>query len=201
MPLKLNVGLSKKVGDANYGSRGASVNVELELESALVGEPDKLKERIRQIFSSLRFSLAEELSGNHQVPVNSTNGHHHGNGSQNGSSPVPTNGSAQTTVRPATASQINAIHAIARSQQIDLSLFLQSRFQRQRPEDLTIKEASGAIDEIVVAKPLAWALYGCAVVVAYLALAGLRGLRSLLQRGAAQVDRSERRGGQWQRQS
>jgi len=47
MPLKLNVGLSRKVGDTNYGSRGASVNVELELESSLVGEPAKLQERIR----------------------------------------------------------------------------------------------------------------------------------------------------------
>ncbi len=31
--IKLNAGFSRKVGEPNYGSRGASVNVELELES------------------------------------------------------------------------------------------------------------------------------------------------------------------------
>ncbi len=36
MPMKLNVGLSRKVGEPNYGSRGASVNLELELDAALV---------------------------------------------------------------------------------------------------------------------------------------------------------------------
>ncbi len=46
MPLKLNVGLSRKVGEPNYSSRGASVNLELELDSAIVGEPDRLQERI-----------------------------------------------------------------------------------------------------------------------------------------------------------
>ncbi|MCE9607598.1 MAG: hypothetical protein K8U03_22145 [Planctomycetia bacterium] len=32
--LKLNVGFTKKIGEANYGSRGATVNPELELNSA-----------------------------------------------------------------------------------------------------------------------------------------------------------------------
>ena len=41
MPLKLNVGASKKIADQSYGSRGASVNVEMELDSALVTEPAK----------------------------------------------------------------------------------------------------------------------------------------------------------------
>jgi hypothetical protein len=41
MPLKLNIGASKKVADQNYGSRGASVNLEIELDASLVTEPGK----------------------------------------------------------------------------------------------------------------------------------------------------------------
>jgi hypothetical protein len=36
MPLKLNVGLSRKIGEENYGSRGASVNLELELDAGCI---------------------------------------------------------------------------------------------------------------------------------------------------------------------
>jgi hypothetical protein len=42
MPLKLNVGASRKVTDNNYGSRGASVNLEMELDTTLVTDPPKL---------------------------------------------------------------------------------------------------------------------------------------------------------------
>jgi len=139
MPLKLNVGLSRKVGDPNYGSRGASVNVEMELESALVTEPAKLKERIRHLFETVRSSLVEELNGNGK-PAGSENGHHNGNGHS------PENGHASP--RPATQSQVKAIHAIAKNQRLDLSVLLRDRFHVARPDDLSIKEASTLIDQL-----------------------------------------------------
>ena len=102
--LKLNVGLSRKVGEANYGSRGASVNLELEVESALAGDPQTLQDRIRSLFRLARASVDEELNGNGQA-----NGHHGNGHNQNGHS----NGSRRSNGRSATASQVRAIHAIA----------------------------------------------------------------------------------------
>src|SRR5579872_5335651 len=64
MTLKLNAGLSRKVTDGNYGSRVASIQIELELESSIIGEPGKLQDRIRQLFALVRASLNEELNGN-----------------------------------------------------------------------------------------------------------------------------------------
>ena len=71
--IKLNAGFSKKVGEPNYGSRGASVNVDLEVESALMDQPDQLQERIRKLFLLARKAVDEELNGNGN-----------GNGSGNG---------------------------------------------------------------------------------------------------------------------
>lgn len=46
MPLKLNVGFSKKVGESNFGSRGARVNLARELDSTLAANPTPLQARI-----------------------------------------------------------------------------------------------------------------------------------------------------------
>ena len=66
--LKLNAGFSRKVGEPDYGSRGAGVNVELELESNLIGDPDALLARIKTLFDLARRSVDEELNGN-QAPA------------------------------------------------------------------------------------------------------------------------------------
>lgn len=150
MPLRLNIGLNKKVGEANYGSRGASVNLEIELDSQLVADPGKLQERIRQCFGMVRASLDEELSGgngNAATSNSNANGQNsNGNGNGNGNGRFA--GNQRSGGRQATQSQIKAIHAICRRQRIDLSAFLQERFHVQRPDDLSIQDASSVIDEL-----------------------------------------------------
>jgi hypothetical protein len=59
--IKLNAGVSRKVGEPNYGSRGASVNVELELESTVVNDTAALHKKIRGLFSLAKKSVDEEL--------------------------------------------------------------------------------------------------------------------------------------------
>jgi hypothetical protein len=143
MPLKLNCGLSRKVGAANFGSRGASINIELELDSGIRAEPAKLQDRIRQLFGLVRTALAEELKGpGHASPAKQDNSppkpaSPEGNGSYRNGGP-----------RPATPSQVKAIYAIARSQHIDVGPFLTERHHVGRPDDLTIQQASQVIDEL-----------------------------------------------------
>jgi hypothetical protein len=148
MPLKDNIGASKKVVDQNYGSRGASVNLEIELDASLVTAPAKLQEKIRHLFGLVRQSLAEELNGA------ASNGHAPKSDNSNGQSrPASANGNGNGTSRDgrqrqATQSQVRAIHAIARTRRIDIAHFLNERFRISKPDDLTIKEASQVIDEL-----------------------------------------------------
>jgi hypothetical protein len=147
MPLRANIGISRKVADNNFGSRGASVNLEVELDSSLIQEPERLQERIRQVFRLAQASVDEELarqtSGN-----DGSNGHAaaaagNGNGNGNGhTAPRRSNG------RKATASQARALRAIADRQGFDLAAELQRRFGAASPEDLSITEASQMIDEL-----------------------------------------------------
>jgi hypothetical protein len=143
MPLTLNCGLTKKIGEPNYGSRGASVTVQLELESALINEPAKLQQRIRQAFTIVRSSLDEELNGNGHAPS-----HEQGNGQAKASTATNGNGNGNGNgrQRQATQSQVKAIHAIAKNRGTDLGKLLNERFHVDRPDDLTIKDASKAID-------------------------------------------------------
>ena len=139
MPIKLNVGLAQKVGEANFGSRGASLNLEVELDSALISDPDRLKDRIRQLFAMVRASLAEELKSSTVQPAAPPTPMH----------PPATNGKTNGrahSVRLATPPQIRKIQSLAEAQKLDLDTLLRERCQVQRPEELSVRKASDLID-------------------------------------------------------
>jgi hypothetical protein len=138
--LKLNVGFNRKAGEANYGSRGASVNLELELDSGLAGDPERLKERIRSLFLLAKASVDEELNG--QV----VNGHSAESASSRSNGQA--NGRRGDSTRRATASQVRALHAIAARQGIELGDLLRSSYGVDQAGQLAITDASALIDEL-----------------------------------------------------
>lgn len=131
--LKLNAGFSRKVGESNFGSRGASVNVELELESHLINDPDGLRSRISGLFDLARRSVDDELHSQAPAP-----------GNANGN----TNNNGERSVRYATQSQIRAIHAICERIQCDPAQEANQRFRVSDVAELTLQEASSLIDEL-----------------------------------------------------
>jgi hypothetical protein len=141
--IKLNAGFSRKVGEPNYGSRGASVNVELELESNLISDPQALSRRIQDLFDIARRSVDQEL----------------GNAPTNGHSRRPDNGQGQDRFnrggansgqppRRATVSQVRAIRAICDRRGLNADQVASERFRVNTVEDLTLQEASSLIDEL-----------------------------------------------------
>ena len=149
MPVKLNIGLSRKVGEANFGSRGASVNLEVELDSGIVSDQQRFQERVRALYAQARQSINAELDLPSEgpaieQPVVQRNGHasaHNGNGNGSGSQSRQEGGSA-------TQSQVRAIFAIARRNRLDPKNLVLERFGLDRPEDLSIRDASSLIDDL-----------------------------------------------------
>jgi hypothetical protein len=106
MSVKLNIGLSRKVGEASFGSRGASINLEVELDNGVLNDPGQLRDRVQDLYLLARQSVDEELqrpaeagpsepshtNGNEHGRISPTaNGNGHKNGHANGQA---TNGQA-----------------------------------------------------------------------------------------------------------
>ena len=135
--LKLNAGFSRKVGEANYSSRGASVNVELEVESNLVNDSQALLDRVRKLFALARTAVDEELSsGQPQVAAQQTSSQATRNGNGNG-----------REGRSATASQLRAVKAIAARLSVDADDAARD-VTGARLEQLSLQQASQLIDDL-----------------------------------------------------
>jgi hypothetical protein len=146
MPLRLNVGASQKIADGRYGSRGASVNVEVELDSFLVLEPDKLQERMRQLFGIVRQSVSEELAG----PSAKADAPRPSDKADAAASPEL---NSSNLPRPATSRQVKALYAIAKEQGFDLLERVRDCLGVARPEDLSLQQASELITALKAQTP------------------------------------------------
>jgi hypothetical protein len=148
--LKLNAGFSRKVGEPDFGSRGASVNVELELDSNLIRDSEAFCAQIRNLFDLARQSVDEELAVDRTHPADSHSRRSTGpgNGSRENGSAENRSGANGNSVRHATSSQLRAIRAICERLNRDPEQFASQRFRVNRIEELTLQEASSLIDEL-----------------------------------------------------
>lgn len=140
MPLKLHVGLTKKLGLPNYSSVGATCQLEVELAGdLLLQDPEALQEQVQQAYGACQQAVQTEL--NRQVD---------GAARAHISTPLPqaTDLTPVEPVRRATPAQVRAVQVLAERQQLDLERFLRERFEVTTVTALTLSQASALIDEL-----------------------------------------------------
>jgi len=112
MSMKLNVGVCRKIGQPNFGSQGASCDVQLELaESMIFDDPGTFQQQVRRAYAACERAVDEQL-GENQRSDGPGNGH---------VLPEPTastshqsgNGSNGNGARPASEKQLTYVRQLA----------------------------------------------------------------------------------------
>jgi hypothetical protein len=161
--LKLHAGVSKKVGLPGFSSASASCTIEAELDSSLLQDHEGFQIVVQRAYQSCEKAVQDQiarLTNDDQsdasqpqevievrtspaisgVSVNRLPAAHFQN---------------QPSPRPATASQVKAIRAIAARRKIDLVGLLRERFGLSTADALGIRQASALIDELKSDEPTA----------------------------------------------
>ena len=147
--IKLNVGASRKVSDNHYGSRGGNVNIELELDSSLALDSQKLRDHIRKLFDLANASLEEELQANNE-PACVENSHQQRNDdSFNGNSAG--HAVSVAPVRYATEKQLSLIQGLIRKSKISFQPLL-AECKVASFNELTVQQASRMIESLKVSR-------------------------------------------------
>jgi len=140
MPMKLSIGLTRKVGQPHYGSLGASCAVELDVEADaadLEGEPAGFRRREWALYAACDRAVREELARQQADRPDDTPG------SRDGRDKAP-----GPPRRPATAAQVRALGRLAMRAGLDLDAAVGERFGVDGPGDLSVAEAGRLIDEL-----------------------------------------------------
>ena len=145
--IKLNVGACRKVSDNHYGSKGGNVNIELELDSSLALDSQKLRDHIRKLFDLANASLEEELQANNEHASVEDSHQQRDGGSFNGNGNGNGNAVTVTPVRFATEKQIICIQGLARKHGIPVPELLKQAGVRVF-NDLSVRQASQMIESL-----------------------------------------------------
>jgi hypothetical protein len=97
MPMKISVGLSKKVGLPGYSSLGASCQVEFEAEATLLQtDREAFYRQVRNAYAACALAVHEELARQQASSGGNGPADHAPNGSSNGHAATPPNGNGHS---------------------------------------------------------------------------------------------------------
>ena len=174
--LKLHAGVSKKVGLPNFSSASASCTIEAELDSSLLNDTAGFQIVVQKAYQSCEQAVQDQIARltsdgpsdvsqpQEIVEVRTSPTITGATVTRIPAAQIVTNG-ADTRLtnravfrdapspRPATASQVKAIRAIAARRKIDLVGLLRERFGLTTADELGIRQASALIDELKSDEP------------------------------------------------
>ncbi|MHC4405533.1 MAG: hypothetical protein ACYTG0_38295 [Planctomycetota bacterium] len=136
--LRMNVGLSRKVGEADSRSYAASAILEVELDPEMIDQPDRLAAHARRLFHLAGEAVEQGTkvrdAPNERRPLPGDPQHGGNHRGRRG--------------RRATRAQIVAIHSLATRRGIDLDGLLRDRYRVCQLYELSVSEASELIGEL-----------------------------------------------------
>lgn len=156
MTMKINVGLSRKIGQPNFGSLGASCHVDIELDAqTLHDDPQRLRAKVREAFGVCKQSVEAELASSSQDDAEPQHLPYPAANPSNWQPREyrPATARSNGVIRPATPAQVKAIRAIANKAGIMLAGELESRFGTSDPQQLSVSQASEMIDHLKFSLP------------------------------------------------
>jgi hypothetical protein len=159
--LKLHAGVSKKVGLPGFSSASASCTIEAELDSSLLNDTAGFQIVVQKAYESCEQAVQDQI--NRLTSDSPSDGSQPQEIIEVRTSPAISGAPVtripagqftnQPSPRPATASQVKAIRAIAARRKIDLVGLLRERFGLTTADELGIRQASNLIDELKSDEP------------------------------------------------
>jgi len=161
--LKLHAGVSKKVGLPGFSSASASCTIEAELDSSLLQDHEGFQVVVQRAYQSCEQAVHDQIARLTKEDQQEPNQTHPQEIIEVRTAPAIQGASVnripaaqfsnQPSPRPATASQVRALRAIAARRKVDLMGLLRERFGLTTADELGIRQASNLIDELKSDEP------------------------------------------------